>query len=94
MSGPIFWFLRLNDMRSSKIEYSEVVCWAETEQELADLLEREKVEGYDDGKWGKSFRQGGPLEWYNQPFDGMGQGVFPLEDPRNEIPNIHSLGDS
>ena len=58
MSGLTFWFLRLNDMRDCKIEYSNVVCWAETEQELLDLLEGEKVKTYKDDRWDKSYRQG------------------------------------
>jgi len=64
-------------MRSPKIEYLNNVCRAETKEALKAFIEREKVEGYSDGeaensfnrKWGKSFRKGGPLEWFNPPLD-------------------------
>lgn len=29
----------------------------------------------EDGWWGKTFRKGGPLEWYNQPSPWHGQGI-------------------
>lgn len=62
------WVLLLNDMRASNVETQEPVCKAETREELESYLQRETVEPYMDGQWGKHFRQGGPLEWYNPPF--------------------------
>lgn len=64
------WVLYLNDMRSSHIETLTPAVRAESRQQLLDLLERERVESYrsDDGRWAKSFRQGGPLEWFNPPY--------------------------
>lgn len=63
------WILQLNDMRSGRIEHSEMVVRAETKEELESFVEKEKVESYrtDDDRWAKSFRKGGLLEWFNQP---------------------------
>lgn len=62
------WILQLNDMRSGKIEYCETVVRAETKEELEAFVEREKVESYKtNGRWAKSFREGGLLEWFNPP---------------------------
>lgn len=62
------WVMLLNDMRSPNIERLTPVCRAETKEMLMDFLTRESVPGYRDGQWGKSFRQGGPLEWFNPPY--------------------------
>jgi hypothetical protein len=62
------WILQLNDMRDARVEWMTPVCCADSREELEAFVEREKVEPYKDGTWGKSFRQGGPLEWFNQPF--------------------------
>ena len=67
--NPSQWVLNLNDMRFSHIEELIYVCWANSLQELQDFVNRETVEPYQDGKWGKVFRKFGPLEWYNQPWD-------------------------
>ena len=65
------WMLSLNDMRHSKSEELTNVAYAETKEELIDFLSREKVESYSiedgDKTWGKEYRQGGPLEWFNPP---------------------------
>ena len=62
--------LKLNDMRSPQIEMLKNVARAETEEELLEFVKREKVEVYADDSWGKHYRKGGPLEWYNplEPF--------------------------
>jgi hypothetical protein len=91
------YVLVANDMRSSNFEMVEVVCWAETEQELRDFLDAEKVETYTESsgitrpnpvgvnlprKWCKTFRQGGPLEWFNDPRDCVKSGgVVPFYLP-------------
>jgi hypothetical protein len=62
------WILRLNDMRSSNVEILSPAARASTKEDLVAFLKTEKVEGYRDGQWGKGFRAGGPLEWFNQPF--------------------------
>lgn len=62
------WVLFLNDMRSSNIENLSPVGRANTKEELIAYLAREKVEPYRDDRWGKTYRQGGPLEWYNPPY--------------------------
>lgn len=64
------WILQLNDMRSPKIEINTIIFKAETKEELEDLLVHELVEPYQEDKWGKTYRKGGPLEWYNPPFSG------------------------
>ncbi len=78
------WLLFLNDMRFSKIEQVVAVCKAATKEELKAFIARETVAPYSDPvespredtayacfpkHWGKSFRKGGPLEWYNPPSD-------------------------
>ena len=70
------WVLLLNDMRSANIENILAVAKAETKEALVVYLEREKVDGYRDGQWGKGFKQGGPLEWYNAPWDESESFVF------------------
>lgn len=70
------WVLLLNDMRSSKIEILTPVARAETKEALLAFLEREKVEGYRDGPWGKSYRKDGPLEWCNPPWMHMEDSHF------------------
>ena len=63
------YILQLNDMRSANVENLQKVARAETSEELQRLLDSEKVESYNDGRWHKSYRQGGPLEWYNAPYN-------------------------
>lgn len=65
------YVLFLNDMRSSNIENIQPAAWAESESELHDLMAREIVPEYvTDERWHRTFRQGGPLEWFNAPFYG------------------------
>ena len=63
----IMWILRLNDMRTPKIEIMQTVVRAETKEEIQSFLESETVESYKDDNWRKSFRKNGPLEWFNPP---------------------------
>jgi len=63
------WVLLLNDMRSPNIENLSIVGRAETREQIEQFLASEKVDGYNDGRWGKSYRAGGPLEWFNPPWD-------------------------
>jgi hypothetical protein len=71
--------LWLNPMRG-RAEERRAVAKAETLEALKRFIEREMVEPYkdDDGHnvWGKEFRKGGPLEWFN----GCG-----WQDCRNDI---------
>ena len=60
--------LQLNDMRASQVEILTPVARVETREELEKCLKDNEVEPYRDGRWGKDYRQGGPLEWYNKPF--------------------------
>jgi hypothetical protein len=41
------------------------VCWDLSPEEIQGFLQAEKVTPYRDGPWGKTFRCGGPLEWFN-----------------------------
>lgn len=65
--GPIL-VLFLNDMRMAHIEMVEPVAKADTREEIEEFLKAEKVPLYQDGPWAKSYRAGGPLEWYNTPY--------------------------
>lgn len=69
------WILRLNDMRSPNIEMYEVVAKSESNYRLEQWLQCEKVEPYREDNWGKVYRKGGPLEWYNEPILAFGQGI-------------------
>lgn len=62
------WILQLNDMRSSKVGLLTAVAKAETKEALLAFLDREKVLAYSNGQWLKTFRHGGPLEWFNPPY--------------------------
>ncbi len=62
--------LVLNDMRSAKIEHSQVVAIAYEKEKLIDFYNSNKVETYRDGQWAKSFAKGSPLEWYNTYSEG------------------------
>jgi hypothetical protein len=70
------WILALNDMRAPKIETSEFVARADVAEKLHQWMRDERVEPYTEDNWRKVFKKGGPLEWYNEPFSGMGQGVM------------------
>jgi hypothetical protein len=71
------WILVLNDMRSAQVENVRPVLRAGTRAALEALIERETVPHYSTPQgrahygtellWHKSFREGGPLEWFNPP---------------------------
>lgn len=67
---PVF-ILLLNDMRSLKFETLRTVARANSAQRLLEFIAAEKVEAYqeeyDDVMYTKSFKKGGPLEWFNSP---------------------------
>jgi hypothetical protein len=83
--------LYMNDMRSPKIEHSNLVCWSRSRAALEKLLKDERCEPYKDERvpflgigpshWSKNHRKGGPLEWYN-PLQSYspeyGQGIFDM----------------
>ena len=57
--------LQLNPM-TSNAEMVQPIAVAETREALENYLKSERVEPYQtDGRWNKVFRQGGPLEWFN-----------------------------
>jgi hypothetical protein len=60
----------MNDMRSPKFEQLTLVATG-TEDELWKLIHDETVDFYREDRpnglwWGKRFRKGGPLEWFNK----------------------------
>jgi hypothetical protein len=57
--------LYANDMRAPKFEWRYPFATG-TQAELEALIESETVELYQDGRFAKTFRQGGPLEWCNR----------------------------
>lgn len=63
------WILQLNDMRSSKFEDVQPVLCAKTRERLVEVIKSEKVKPYLTGRWSKTFRKDGPLEWCNGPRD-------------------------
>lgn len=68
--GRAVWVLLLNNMRAAKVEIQTAVAKAHDPQDLRGFLERERVAPYrTDDRWGKVYRRGGPLEWFNAPYD-------------------------
>jgi len=72
------WVLFLNHMRDAKIEMLQPVARAETKEELKAFIDRERCEPYQDEPsppyniaWVHNFKQGGPLEWHNPPYEHM-----------------------
>jgi hypothetical protein len=64
------WILRLNDMRSSKIEILTTIGYAETKEALKNFLQSNSTTGYrEEDKWWKVYKKGSILEWYNAPYD-------------------------
>ncbi len=72
------WVMILNDMRAAKSEHGDCpAARGDTRESLERMLLTEKVEPYREPgfnhygevMWGKSFRKGGPLEWFNPPSD-------------------------
>ena len=61
--------LVLNDMRESNVENIHAVKISTNKQELVDWYNAQKVEPYHDGRWGKTFKQGSELEWFNPVYD-------------------------
>ena len=83
------YVLNLNHMRSARVENLSPVCWSENPEDFRDLIKREQVEYYRDENWGKNFRKGGPLEWFNPPF---GRNWFQRTEKSLEgIPHVSEL---
>jgi hypothetical protein len=68
MNNELVWFLQLNDMRMGHVEDVRLVAFGPTRESLEQFLQQETVERYiTHERWHKTFRQDGPLEWYNAP---------------------------
>lgn len=58
--------LILNPMKAPKIEISEIAAVSTEYKKLVEWYKSQLApELWYDGRWGKSFVQGSPLEWYN-----------------------------
>ena len=81
--------LILNNMTSPKIEYSDIAAIGYSRQSIIDFCEGEK-EPWRDDRWGKTYRQGSILEWFNPPssYDDMGTFGHGIEE---EWVNVESL---
>jgi hypothetical protein len=58
--------LMLNDMRCAHVE-ALVIAAEGPADALEAMVNTESVATYRDGRYRKSFRAGGPLEWFNPP---------------------------
>jgi hypothetical protein len=72
------YLLRLNDMRSPQIEIMTDICVG-THRDLKEFIQNETDAPYTDRggsrPWHKTFRKGGPLEWFNPPSELFGSFV-------------------
>lgn len=58
--------LILNDMRSPKIEHCEIVAISTDYNKLVEWYKSQLApKMWRDGRWGKTFVEGAPLEWFN-----------------------------
>jgi hypothetical protein len=84
--------LRLNDMRMPQVEQTENVAFSFDEKKLTDWANDQKCESYsdevDDGRWGKSFKKGSKLEWYNPPSYHFNQGITSIWIMEDEISQL------
>lgn len=97
------WMLRLNDMRSSNIENLQNICVAESKEELESFLKNQEAESYNDTgsnsihgssyTYQKSYKKGGPLEWYNKPYEfQIDKHVFSLDQYREYCKQLMLTG--
>ena len=98
------YFLVLNDMRSSNIENSKLVCAADTREELVAWIESqfhgeinpvtgERKGWRDDDRWSKAFKKGSPLEWFNRPSSpSVSDGMFSTIDESLPVFSLDSMG--
>jgi hypothetical protein len=61
------YVLTMNDMRSPHIEDQRIALMGPTSASIMDYLKANE-ESWQDGRWGKSYRQGSKVEWCNPPF--------------------------
>lgn len=78
--------LMLNDMRASNIENIQCVKVSQDKQELIDWYKSQLAESpWSDGRWGKRFKKGSELEWFN--------GVYDLEKENDYFGGIYTFKD-
>jgi hypothetical protein len=64
--GAVKYALLLNDMRQPNIENITIVRISDDRQLLVDWYNSQLADKpYQDGRWGKVFKPGSELEWYN-----------------------------
>ena len=98
------YVFQANDMRSPKIENTQPVAVSDDKQRLIDYIKDQLhciIQGgeygsWKDGMWGKVFKAGSPLEWFNMPYgipkntnewavvsiglDQLGQGIMEVDE--------------
>ena len=83
------FFLLLNDMRSAHFENQRIAARG-SRRALEALLASEAVTLYEDGRFRKSYRAGGPLEWYNPPFSYSDP---PIQSFEEVFPGVFEAGE-
>ncbi len=90
------WLLFLHDIRDPKAGSVKALFRSETREELQALVARETVAPYKEAiehVWGKdqvpthikSFRKGGPLEWYDPPTLEHDRGHYKHMQPVDDV---------
>lgn len=86
------WILYLNRMTDAHIEDISPVGFAETRGALEAFVKQQSVPLYRDGQYMKTFKKGGPLEWFNPP-DGWSHNYlrwFPREPLLTHVSELES----
>jgi hypothetical protein len=73
------YYLVMNPV-TDRAESGRVAMMSYDRDKLISTYQSERVESYSDDRFRKSFRQGGPLEWYNllwnmEQTDSFGHGL-------------------
>ena len=62
------YFLVMNPV-TDRAESGNIVLVSTSRDSIINFYNNERVETYSDDRFRKSFRQGGPFEWYNLLYD-------------------------
>ena len=73
------WILQLNDIRESP-DIVKPIVRAETKEDLKEFVKGEMVDPYQDGEYGKMFKRGSILEWFNPPVSQVSQAYVNVQD--------------
>jgi hypothetical protein len=89
MTNPrYFYILYMHDIRYTHGADVTPVCWSYSKDEIRQLLDSERVDEYHDGR-AKSFRKGGPLEWFSLP--SLENPIQHFQDPRGSLPTASAV---